>query len=460
MTHPNRPVRMIHALALGFLVTGVLAIHPAKAQSASNMAVLRGLAPVTALPASVAGQAALAANLSITGAIQSGALKQPTLLPFPEQQQQALRDAFITGGNAAELADALGTKLGAVYQGLAHYEDARRFTSVSPAVAALLAYTNETTASDSGVAKYVFANETMDGTIPASAEAAAILARTGGAGDVFGRAYGHPAGSPGADAYGNSRPFQTEPSLTPIVGPDYFGVPSGNAAYLRGPDQDLTDSPSFPSGHTTYGTMEAVLLGILMPERYAQEITRAAEYGNDRILMGAHYAMDVIGGRALALYDVAHLLANDPAYVGQPRRRAPIITDYRAAVAAARAELQAALQSGCGDTIAACAMQDTSRFHNPAANAALYEATQTYGLPVVQQASSGVTDDVGRIAPEAGTLLTTAFPFLTLAQADDILTATEGPGGGFLDTGSAFGLYSRIDLYKAVQKAVAMRPSR
>jgi len=68
--------------------------------------------------------------------------------------------------------------------------------------------------------------------------------------------------------------------------------------------------------------MESVLLAILVPERYQQEITRAAEYGNDRVLLGAHYAMDVIAGRTLALYDVAHLLANDSAYVGQPKYRA------------------------------------------------------------------------------------------------------------------------------------------
>ena len=41
-------------------------------------------------------------------------------------------------------------------------------------------------------------------------------------------------------------------------------------------------------------------------------------------------------------------------------------------------------------------------------------------------------EDVATIAPEAGYLLTAAFPKLSLAQADRILTATEGPGGGFI----------------------------
>jgi hypothetical protein len=38
------------------------------------------------------------------------------------------------------------------------------------------------------------------------------------------------------------------------------------------------------------------------------------------------------------------------------------------------------------------------------------------------------------------------------------LTATEGPGGGFLDNGSAFGVYSRLDLYRAAQWALALGP--
>jgi hypothetical protein len=45
-----------------------------------------------------------------------------------------------------------------------------------------------------------------------------------------------------------------------------------------------------------------------------------------------------------------------------------------------------------------------------------------------------------------------------LAQADEILTKTEGPGGGFIDNGSAFGVYSRLDLYRAVEEAISLAP--
>jgi hypothetical protein len=78
--------------------------------------------------------------------------------------------------------------------------------------------------------------------------------------------------------------------------------------------------------------------------------------------------------------------------------------------------------------------------------APFYEATQTYGLPVVFANNAEGTEDVAKLAPEAGYLLIAAFPSLTLAQTDAILTQTEGPGGGFLDNGSAFGVYSRLDL--------------
>ena len=111
--------------------------------------------------------------------------------------------------------------------------------------------------------------------------------------------------------------------------------------------------------------------------------------------------------------------------------------------------MTAALETGCGDEIAACAKDDTSRFSDPARDEAFYAATQTYGLPVVFPQTADAVEDVAKLAPEAGYLLTAAFPSLTLEEADRILTETEGPGGGFLDDGSAFGVYSRLNLYAA-----------
>ena len=134
----------------------------------------------------------------------------------------------------------------------------------------------------------------------------------------------------------------------------------------------------------------------------------------------------------------------------------PTIGDFRAAVATARADLTKALEAACGDTVAACARQDNGRFNAPAMNEAFYATTQTYGLAIAHPETADKVEDVGALAPEAGNLLTAAFPKLSLEEANRILTETEGPGGGFLDNGSAFGVYSRLNLYAAAGRAAAL----
>ncbi len=439
--------------SLGTFALCALIWCQAPAQSAPDTAALKGLAPVSVLLNTDGGKAALGANYTVTGGIQTGAIAQPTLLPFPEQQEQALRDAFITGRNLAQLADGLGTTLGSAYVARFHYIDQKQISKLPQSISDLISYATAVSAAHSNAGKYLFANETTDGKTPVSPDEAAVLKEIDGVEDIFGKAYNLPAGAAGADAYGNSRPYQTEPSVTGFVGLDYLDDPSGNFVYNHGPVMDLNNSPSYPSGHTTYGYTGAVLLAVLVPERYAQMIARGAEYGNDRVIMGSHYVMDVLGGRTLALYDMSHLLANDPAYMGVSVRRASPITDFQGAVKKARAELIAILQSGCGNRIETCAKEDTGRFSNDAADEAFYQATQTYNLPVVYPNNAGVLEDVEKLAPKAGYLLTQAFPSLSLEEADKILTETEGPGGRFLDNGSEFGIYSRLNLYAAARRA-------
>jgi membrane-associated phospholipid phosphatase len=446
-------------VALLLLAACLLGVCSAEAQTEPQLAVLKGLAPMSTLPGSAAGKAALVANLSVTAAIQDGTANQPMLLPLAAQRQQALRDAFTTAGNASDLADGLGSTLEPVYHAAARYSSddggkTSSFTNLSPAVAQVLAYAFGTALADSGLAKFFFASGTQDGRTPASVEALAIFTQTGGSRDVYGKTYGE---GPGADSAGNPRPFLTRRSYSHYDGTDFFGQPTSNSAYLSGPADDLRDSPSFPSGHSTYGYTEALVLALLVPQRYPQLVARAAEYGNDRIIVGAHYAMDVLGGRALAEHDLAQLLAGTPGYLGV-RRHSLVIDDFRAALTGARTDVDKALAEGCGSPVSSCALQDVGRFADARRTAAFYESTQTYGLPAVFDQNAHRREDVGRLAPEAGHLLTAAFPYLTLEQADAILTDTEGPGGGFLDDGSAFGVYSRLDLYRAAKAAMAAAP--
>jgi hypothetical protein len=435
-------------IAASLLVTTVgLGAH---AQADPNLDILKGLAPLSTLSKSDTGKAALAANYDVTGGIQCGDIHQVTLLPFSLQQEQALQDAFITSANLAQLSDGLGTTLGAAYVARFHYIDQQHWSEMPRALSDLIRYANGITGAHSGLGKYFFANKTLNGTDAVPLSMTAIL--NDGETDVFGRAYSLPAGASGGGRYGNSRPFQTERTFRKFDGVDYFSHVSDNTLYNSGTLMNLVDSPSFPSGHTTYGYTGAILLAVLVPERYSQMIARGAEYGNDRILMGSHYAMDVLGGRTLALYDMAHLLSNDPAYMGKDIRGAHAISDFQLATKQAREVLLPILEAGCGSKIPQCATQDTGRFSRTVANDIFYRETQTYDLPVVHPQSQQL-EDIYKLAPEAGYLLIAAFPSLTLKEADHILTETEGPGGGFLDNGSSFGVYSRIDLYAASRLA-------
>jgi autotransporter-associated beta strand protein len=441
------------AIAVGLAAPGL-----ARAQTVINLNALQGLVPVSVLGNTAAGKAVLATNYTTTFAIQNGTDNQPLLLSFSAQQEKALQDAFITSGNAYELSDGLGTELGGVYKSLTSYTSTNdgltsSFTSVSPNVAKLIAYTYTISGSDSNSGKYFFANETTNGVTPVNTAAQQILTNAGGVTNVLGTAYPPEATpTPTQDPFGDSRPYQTEPSVKTYNGTDYFNVASSNTAYLTGPAQNLNSSPSFPSGHTTYGYTESTLLAILVPQRFQQMITRGAEYGNDRIILGAHYTLDVIAGRTLAYYDIAQMLSGNPTYasVGQTEGGVTLGSGgYQALLTSAQTDLDNALTTGCGNTLTVCASQDTGEFSDAAANKAFYESTQTYGLPVVYTTTANETENVYTEAPEAGYLLETRFPYLTEEQRDDVLTSTEGAGGGFLDNGSDFGVYSRLDLYTA-----------
>src|SRR6476659_9156163 len=393
--------RFVMAVFPAALIAAAALAAPGEATlTVTNLNALHGLVSLTTLGNTEAGRAALVSNFTITGDIQSGVAHQPLLLSFTEQQQQALRDALITGV-AHELADGLGNKLGDAYQTPISADcKTSIFTSKLPAVARLIGFANATSHADSDASKYFFANGTRDGTEPVSGEAKLILTDVNGTTNVFGRAYG--PGSGKANPFGNSRPFQTEPHFTEYPGKDFCGSETTNTDNL----QHLAANPAYPSGHTVYGYMESVLLALLVPQRYRQMVTRAADYGNDRIVLGSHYAMDVVAGRTLALYDLAQLLTNKPGYVGVKREDVEI-DDFPEALAAARDELTAMLEKGCGGKITDCAEQDESRFADPAKNSAFYEATQTYGLPVVFAKNAQDTEDVAKLVPEAGYLLTT-----------------------------------------------------
>lgn len=56
-------------------------------------------------------------------------------------------------------------------------------------------------------------------------------------------------------------------------------------------------SGSWPSGHTTVGTLMGITLANMVPEKRAEIMSRAWQYGDHRIVAGIHYPSDIEAGR-------------------------------------------------------------------------------------------------------------------------------------------------------------------
>ena len=155
---------------------------------------------------------------------------------------------------------------------------------------------------------------------------------------VYDTAHGVSNNDPGQNPMGNSRPFQVSSKINAI---DPSALPT------------LVDSPAFPSGHTSFAYTKSMLIGMMVPQLYQSMLTRASEYGNSRIVLGVHYALDVIGGRSLAGYDLAQALAN-PAYQNNPNVTGTPVA-LQATFAPAASQLNSFLAANCGNTVASCA---------------------------------------------------------------------------------------------------------
>jgi acid phosphatase (class A) len=87
-------------------------------------------------------------------------------------------------------------------------------------------------------------------------------------------------------------------------------------------------SYSYPSGHSTFGAMTAILLSNMVPEKQAELFARGWDYGQSRVIGGVHFPTDVESGRIEATAMVALMMQNG---------------DFRTDFAAAKAELRKGL---------------------------------------------------------------------------------------------------------------------
>ncbi|MDN5641261.1 MAG: phosphatase PAP2 family protein, partial [Actinomycetia bacterium] len=215
-------------------------------------------------------------------------------------------------------------------------------------------------------------------------------------------------------------------------------------------------SQAFPSGHTTYAYGIGIGLAMVLPELGPEILTRSSEAGNNRIVLGVHYPLDVMGGRIEGHLGTAALYSGDYAQTTLAPARAEL-TDYLT---------QRCRAAGLGQTLTACIdatrANDSGGYRNTFTDAVstapvtdrasalqAYRARMTYGFPAV-----GATGQAPRVPAGAESLLATAFPTLSAEQRREVLAATEIPSGYALDSSS--GGWQRIDLPAAMSSEVTV----
>ena len=91
------------------------------------------------------------------------------------------------------------------------------------------------------------------------------------------------------DFYKRKRPYMIDPQL--VIG-------------------DPEPSFSYPSGHSTRGTVYSLIIAEIFPKKSEAILQIGRDIGWDRVLIGKHFLTDIQAGRVLGKAIVRELLAN------------------------------------------------------------------------------------------------------------------------------------------------------
>jgi acid phosphatase (class A) len=93
---------------------------------------------------------------------------------------------------------------------------------------------------------------------------------------------------PVKDFYNRPRPYVCDPTVKPCL--------------------KLETSPAYPSGHSTAGTLMAILLANMVPEKKTEIFKRGWEFALNRVIGGVHYRSDMESGHISGTVIAAFLM--------------------------------------------------------------------------------------------------------------------------------------------------------
>lgn len=99
--------------------------------------------------------------------------------------------------------------------------------------------------------------------------------------------------SPAKETWKRPRPFQLNTEIKPCV-----STPGGAA---------------YPSGHATFGYLNAIVLANMLPEKKGEIFDRAMQYAHNRAVCGVHFLSDIEAGKIAGTVIAAFMLQN-PAF--------------------------------------------------------------------------------------------------------------------------------------------------
>ena len=258
-------------------------------------------------------------------------------------------------------------------------------------------------------------------------------------------------GRPWADARGNLRITRLAPvtdrthQFSPrsvVLDPGY-----GTVGLCRG--------GSFPSGHTTTAYEAGLTLATLLPRFAPELLARASENANNRLVVGVHYPLDLMGGR------IDGEVALATRWADAKFRRQVLVP--------ARTELLRYLRASCGHSLRRCTAHQRRYTSDPYGGARIpggtsqvvtnrtsavrvYRERMTYGF-----ARTGRRHLAPSVPQGASALLRTVFPTLTRAQRTSVLAQTQIASGFPLDQSGRRGSWQRLDLAAAMSATVRVQ---